>query len=92
VEAEAQAVETSSETVRPEARIFAFQRGDVLRIDQRMIDRGNGVLPDQFFGGHLGAEVAGARAHVAVGELEPGPGEGVGELVRVFQETPRDFS
>ena len=41
--------------------------------------------------GHLRAEVAGARPHVAVGELEPGAGEGVGEGVRVLEEAPRDL-
>ena len=43
VDADAQAVETSSETDRPEARILLFSDGDVLRIDQRVIrPRGSG--------------------------------------------------
>jgi hypothetical protein len=49
-------------------------------VDQRVVDGRDRVLPDQRFGGHHRAEVAGARAHVAVGQLEPGAGEGVGEL------------
>jgi hypothetical protein len=39
----------------------------------------------QGLGGHLRPEVADIRAHVAVGELEPGPGEGIGELLRVLR-------
>ena len=34
VDAEAHAVETSWETVRPEARIVVLERGDVVRADQ----------------------------------------------------------
>ena len=53
-----------------------------------MIDGGNGVLPDQRFLGHQRAQVAGERAHVAVRQLEPGAGERVGELIRVFKKAP----
>ncbi|MDQ1094063.1 hypothetical protein QE400_003476 [Xanthomonas sacchari] len=49
------------------------------------------VLPQQFFGRHVRAEVARTRAHVAVGQLEPGAGEGIGELLRVLQEAARDL-
>jgi hypothetical protein len=70
---------------------LALERGDVLRIDQLVIDRGDGVLPDELFGGNFRAEIARARAHVAVRQLEPRPGEGVGELVGILQEAPRDF-
>jgi hypothetical protein len=80
VEADAQAVETSWETDRPEARIFAL-RSAMSVVDQLMIDGGHRVLPDQFLGRNLRAEIARAGAHVAVGQLEPGPGEGVGELL-----------
>ena len=51
---------------------------------------GTRVLPEQRLLRDLRAEVALDRAHVAVGQLEPGPGEGVRELVRVLQEAPRD--
>ena len=61
---------------------LALQRGDVLRIDQLVIHRGNRVLPDEFFRRNLRAEITRARAHVAVRQLEPRPGERVGELVR----------
>ena len=61
---------------------LALERGDVLLVDQRVIDRGDRVLPDELFGRNLRAEIARARAHVAVRQLEPGAGERVGELVR----------
>ncbi len=70
---------------------LGLQRGDVPRIDQRVVHRGDGVLPDEVFGRDLRAEVACARAHVAVRQLEPGPGERVRELVRVLHEAPRDL-
>ena len=59
---------------------FGFQRFDVLVVNEFMIDGGNGVLPDQLFLRNQRAEVARDRTHVAVGELEPGAGEGVGEF------------
>ena len=55
VEADAQAVDTSCETVRPEASTCVLQRSDVLRVDQRVIDRGDRVLPEQFFLRHFRA-------------------------------------
>ncbi len=61
-----------------------------LCIDQFVIDGRDGVLPDQFFGRNFRAEIAGARAHVAVGQLEPGPGEGLGELVGMLVEASGD--
>ena len=53
--------------------------------------RGQRVLPDQLLGRHLRAEVADDRAHVAVGQLEPGAGEGVGERLLVLGEAPGDL-
>jgi hypothetical protein len=55
-----------------------------------MIDCGHRVLPDQFFGRDLRAEVARTGAHVAVGQLEPCPGKGVREFLGVLQVAPRD--
>ena len=69
---------------------LGLQGGDVLRIDQRMVDRGDRVLPDQLFGRHQRAQVAGERTHVAVGQLEPGAGKRVGQGLRVGQEAARD--
>ena len=91
VEAEAHAVETSSETERPEARILLFERGDILRVDQRVIDRGNRILPDEFLRRNFRPEITRARTHVAVRQLEPGARKRVGELIRILQETPRDL-
>ncbi len=56
-----------------------------------MIDRGDGVLPDQFLCRDLRAEITCAGAHVAVCQLEPRPGERVGELIRVRHKTTRDL-
>ena len=58
VEADAQAVETSSETDRPDARIFAFSAAMSCSLDQFVIDRRNRVLPDQLFLRHQRAEIA----------------------------------
>ena len=76
---DAQAVETSCATVRPEARTFDFRAADVGIGDEFVVDGGDGILPDEDFLGNQRAEVADDGAHVAVGELEPGAGEGVGE-------------
>jgi hypothetical protein len=91
VEAEAQAVATSSGTVRPGGEDLRLERGDVGLVDQRW-SRRDRVLPDQLLGRHQRAEVAGARAHVAVGQLEPGAGEGVGELVGFSRKRREIFS
>src|ERR1700688_643619 len=64
---------------------------DVLRVDQLVIDRRNGILPDQLLRRDLRAEIANARAHVAVGELEPRAGKRVRELVRMLVKAPGDL-
>ena len=56
--------------------------------DQRMVHRRDRVLPDEGLFRHKRPEVADDRAHVAVGELEPGASEGVGELIRMLEEPP----
>ena len=91
MDADAQAVETSSEIDRPEARILPLRSAISCRVDQLMIDCGHRVLPDQFLCRNLRAEIARARAHIAVGQLEPRPGEGVCQLVRVLVEAPGDL-
>ena len=91
VDADAQAVETSCETDKPGREDFALQRGDFLRADQFVIHRGNGVLPDEFFFRDLRSEITRARAHVAVRQLEPRPGERIGELIGILQEAPRNL-
>lgn len=58
------------------------QGGDVRCVDLPVVDRGQRVLPHQLLGRDLRADVAGDRAHVAVGQLEPGAGEGVREPPR----------
>ena len=54
------------------------------------VTAGSGSCQSSVSARDLRAEVAGDRAHVAVGQLEPRAGEGVRELVRVLQEPPRD--
>ena len=83
VDADAHAVETSCEIGQAGREDLRLQRGDVLVVDQLVIDRGDRVLPDEFLRRDLRAEVARARAHVAVRELEPRAGERVGELVGI---------
>src|SRR5262249_5884501 len=90
VNADAQAVETSCDTDRPEPRIFAFNAA-IRLADQRMIHRGDRVLPNQYLFRHQRAEVARDRAHVAVRELEPRAGKSVRELVRMLVEASRYF-
>ena len=91
VEAEAHAVPTSSETVRPEASNLGLERGNICIVNQRMIDGGHRVLPDQFFLRHLRPQIARARAHIAMGQLEPGAGEGIGEGLRVLEKAARNL-
>ena len=67
-----------------------FQRGDIGGVNQGMRDFGDRVLPQQHFVGDKRPEIAHARAHVAVGQLVPGAGKGIGELIGVFVETPGD--
>ena len=81
---------TSSETDRPEARIVSLRDGDVAGVDQLVVDGRDRVLPQQLLGRNLRSEVAGDRPHVAVRQLEPGPRERVGELLRVLVEPSRD--
>ena len=54
VEADAQAVETSCETDRPDARILALSAAMSCVVDQLVIDRRDRVLPDEFFAGTSG--------------------------------------
>ena len=54
--------------------------------------RGNGILPDQVFSRHVGAEVTRLRAHVAVGQLEPGPREGVPEILGIGAKPVHDLA
>ena len=61
------------------------------RVDQFVRDRRDGVLPQLRLLRNQRAQVARDRPHVAVRQLEPRLGEGVGELVRVLVEAPRDL-
>ena len=76
---------------QPRGENLLFQRGDILVIDQRMIHCGDGILPEQFFLRNFRAEVARARSHVAMSELEPRAGEGIRKRSRILVEAPRDL-
>src|SRR5262249_55009866 len=52
---------------------FCLQTSNLLLSDQRMIDHGDRVLPDQYFLRDERPEITMDRPHVAVRELEPGP-------------------
>ena len=56
MDADAQAVETSSGTDRPADSIFPFEGGYVPGIDQLMVYRRDWVLPDEFLLRNLRAE------------------------------------
>jgi hypothetical protein len=70
--------------LRPLAAIFAL----TARRRSRSAGR-NRVLPDQVFLRHIRADVARLRAHVAVGQLEPGAGEDLGKVLRVLVNARR---
>ena len=67
-----------------------LERSHIGGIDQGVIDGRNRVLPEQIFAGHLGTEIAQLGAQVAVGELEPGAGEGLGEGLLVVVKAAGD--
>src|SRR6185295_287398 len=60
---------------------LGLQRGDVFVIDQRVVDGRDRILPEKLFLGDLRSEIARARTHVAVRQLEPGAGKRIRELV-----------
>src|SRR6185312_14231067 len=63
-----------------------LERRDVRVVDQRMAYGRNRILPDQRLLRDKRAEIANPGPHVAVGQLEPGAGERVGELIRMLVE------
>jgi hypothetical protein len=91
VDAEAHAVDTSCDTEGPEATMLRLEGRRIVRVDQRVIDRGHRVLPE-LLRGTSGAEESGARAHVAMRELVPGAREGGVELFGVLVEALRDLA
>src|SRR4029077_8677891 len=76
---------------QPRGSNFCFQGCDILVINQCMIYRWDGVLPEQFFLRNLGAEIARAWAHVAMRELEPCAGKSVRKLLRVLVKASRNL-
>ena len=75
---------------KPCRQDLRLQRRNIGGIHQLMRHRRHGVLPDQVFLGHIGAEVTHLRPHIAMRQLEPGAREGIGELFRILQEAMRN--
>ena len=69
---------------------LALKRRDVLFVNQFVRDRGDGVLPQKLFFRHVRTEIARAGTHVAVGQLKPGAGEGVRELLGIIVVSTRN--
>ena len=67
---------------------LGLQRSNVLLPYQFMIDCGNRVLPHLGFLRNQRTEIARERSHVAMRQLVPRPGEGIGELIGMFIEAP----
>ena len=55
-----------------------------------MVDGGNGVLPNQLFGWNIGAKIENFGAHIAVRQLEPGPGKSISQGLLILMEAARD--
>ena len=73
----------------PGAEDLLLERGDVLVADQLVVDRRDRVLP-QLGLGHPRTEVARDGSHVAVQQLVPRLGEGLGELIGILVEALGD--
>ena len=89
VDADAHAVETSWEIDSPDSRILAF-RAAISCCPIAQIRCGNRVLPQQDLLRNERAQVSQEGPHVAVRQLVPRLGEGVGELMRIREEALRD--
>ncbi len=76
---------------QPGFKQSGFEGLNVAVIDQCVINRRNGVLPEKLFFGNVRPEVSGKGAHVAMSQLIPGLGESVGKLVGVLEKPLGDF-
>ncbi|CAG9942539.1 unnamed protein product [Clonostachys rosea f. rosea IK726] len=70
---------------------LALEAQDIIAINEQVVDSRDRVLPEELLLGNLRAQVEDARTHVTMGELEPGAGEGIVELVWVLEEMARDL-
>ena len=92
VDADAQAVETSWEMDSPEARILRLEGGDVLRADQLVGDRRDGVLPQLRLRGHQRAEVPARCGPMSrCVSLNHALAKASANSSRVLEEAPRDL-
>ena len=77
----------------PVARIACFSAATSASSTRRAVERRDRVLPEQIvLERHFRAEVAVLRPHVAVGQLVPRLGEGLGEGVEVVEEFLADLA
>ena len=86
VDAAAQAAETSWEIVRPEARIAPLSAAMSAAPISSWVTGGTGSCQICGSAGTSGPRYR-ATGHVAVRQLEPGLGEGVGELLHYYYIT-----
>jgi len=76
----------------PRVEHLRLELGDILRVDQLVIDGRKRILPEKFLLRGVSAEVARAGPHIAMRKLEPRACECIGEVVRVLLEALGDFT
>ena len=74
---------------QPGCKDLGLELRHVGRADERMIDRRQGILPEQRLGRHLRTEITRTRTHVAMRELEPRLGKCEFEVLRMIVEAHR---
>ena len=91
VDADAHAVETSSETDRPEARTLPLSEAMSASSISGWSDRGDGVLPDELLGGDLGPEIAGLGPMSRWVSLNHARANASASWSGILEESPRDL-
>ena len=75
---------------KPAGQNLCLQSCNVGLIHQLVGNSRNRILPDQFLCRNFWAKIAGTRAHVTVGQLEPSSCKGILEFFRIVQKVPSD--
>ncbi|CAG9990607.1 unnamed protein product [Clonostachys byssicola] len=70
---------------------LSLEAQDIIAVNEQVVNGRDRVLPEELLLGNLRAQVENTGTHVTVGELEPGAGEGIVELVWVLEEVARDL-
>lgn len=68
-----------------------LERGGIIVVDDGVVERRDGVLPEEVLRRNFRAEVESLGAEIAVQQLEPSTGKGISELVGVLEEAARDL-